>query len=47
MRITFRDMLTGQIRQVPISAVAHAEYGSTFSAIKRKDSTGRSPLAVT
>ncbi|MBK9534101.1 MAG: efflux RND transporter permease subunit [Flavobacteriales bacterium] len=37
MRITFRDMLTGQIRQVPISAVATAEYASTFSAIKRKD----------
>ncbi|MCB0764080.1 MAG: efflux RND transporter permease subunit, partial [Flavobacteriales bacterium] len=37
MRITFRDMLSGQIRQVPISAVAHEEYGSTFSAIKRKD----------
>ncbi|MCL4282293.1 MAG: efflux RND transporter permease subunit [Flavobacteriales bacterium] len=37
MRITFRDMLTGQIRQVPISAVAKAEYATTFSAIKRKD----------
>ena len=37
MRITFRDMLTGQIRQVPISAVAKEEYSTTFSAIKRKD----------
>jgi multidrug efflux pump subunit AcrB len=37
MRVTFRDMLNGQIRQVPISAVARAEYGTTFSAIKRKD----------
>ncbi|HNA33589.1 MAG TPA: efflux RND transporter permease subunit, partial [Flavobacteriales bacterium] len=37
MRITFRDMLTGQIRQVPISAVAKEEYRTTFSAIKRKD----------
>ncbi len=37
MRITFRDMLTGQIRQVPISAVAKEEYKTTFSAIKRKD----------
>lgn len=37
MRITFRDMLSGQIRQVPISAVATAERTSTFSAIKRKD----------
>ena len=37
MRITFRDMLTGQIRQVPISAVADESYTTTFSAIKRKD----------
>lgn len=37
MRVTFRDMLTGQIRQVPISAVATAERSSTFSAINRKD----------
>jgi len=37
MRITFRDMLTGQIRQVPISALAKEEYSTTFSAIKRKD----------
>lgn len=37
MKITFRDMLTGQIRQVPISAVAKEEYVTTFSAIKRKD----------
>lgn len=37
MRITFRDMLTGQIRQVPISSVAKEDYTTTFSAIKRKD----------
>ena len=37
MKVTFRDMLNGQIRQIPISAVAHAERTSTFSAIKRKD----------
>lgn len=37
MKITFRDMLTGQIRQVPISAVAKDEIGTTFSAIKRQD----------
>lgn len=37
MKITFRDMLTGQIRQVPISAVATAERSSSFSAIKHKD----------
>ncbi|MBS1546438.1 MAG: efflux RND transporter permease subunit [Bacteroidetes bacterium] len=37
MKVTFRDMLNGQIRQVPISAVATAGRTSTFSAIKRKD----------
>ena len=36
-RITFRDMLTGQIRQVPISAVATAKKSSTISAVKRID----------
>ncbi|HEX2616372.1 MAG TPA: efflux RND transporter permease subunit, partial [Flavobacteriales bacterium] len=37
MKITFRDMLNGQIRQVPISAVATAKTSTSFSAIKRKD----------
>ena len=37
MKITFRDMLSGQIRQVPISAVATEERGNAFSAIKRKE----------
>ena len=37
MNITFRDMLNGKIRQVPISAVAKEELSSTFSAIKRTD----------
>lgn len=37
MKVTFRDMLSGQIRQVPISAVATEERGNAFSAIKRKD----------
>ncbi len=37
MDITFRDMLNGKIRQVPISAVAKEELSSTFSAIKRTD----------
>jgi len=36
-RITFRNQSTGRIAQVPISAVAHAEKSSTFSAVKRKD----------
>ena len=38
-RITFRDMASGQIVQVPISSVATAEKTSTFSAVKRKDLT--------
>ncbi len=36
-RVTFRDQMTGKIRQVPISSVASAERTSTFSAVKRKD----------
>ena len=36
-RITFRDQMTGKIRQVPISAVAEAKLSSTFSAVKRRD----------
>lgn len=37
--ITFRDQTNGQIKQVPISAVASAEKTSTFSAVKRKNQT--------
>ena len=36
-KVTFRDQMTGKIRQVPISAVAGASKSSTFSAVKRKD----------
>lgn len=36
-RITFRNPSNGQIVQVPISAVADVEYGTTFGSIKRKD----------
>ena len=36
-RITFRDQMTGKIRQVPISAVATARKTSTYSAVKRKN----------
>jgi len=36
-KITFRDMASGQIAQVPISAVADIQYTSTYSAVKRKD----------
>ncbi|MBJ6107823.1 efflux RND transporter permease subunit [Hymenobacter sp. BT523] len=34
--LTFRDA-TGQVRQVPISAIADVSYGSTYGGIKRKD----------
>ncbi|MGB3590617.1 MAG: efflux RND transporter permease subunit [Nonlabens sp.] len=36
-RITFRDMATGQIKEIPVSAVTTQENVSGFSAIKRKN----------
>jgi multidrug efflux pump subunit AcrB len=36
-RVTFRDMATGQIKEVPVSAVTTQENVSGFSAIKRKN----------
>jgi multidrug efflux pump subunit AcrB len=36
-KITFRNQSDGKIVQVPISAVAHTETSSTFSAVKRKN----------
>lgn len=36
-KITFRNQSDGKIVQVPISAVAHSETSSTFSAVKRKN----------
>ncbi|MGB6267810.1 MAG: efflux RND transporter permease subunit, partial [Olleya sp.] len=36
-KITFRDQSSGQIKQVPISAIASTENSSTFSAVKRLD----------
>jgi multidrug efflux pump len=36
-RITFRDMLSGQMRQLPVSAVASPVKTTTFSAVKRKN----------
>ena len=36
-KITFRDMASGQIREIPISAVAKQNNSSGFSAIKHKD----------
>ncbi len=35
--LTFFDMHTGAVRQVPLSAVADVNYGSTYGGIKRKD----------
>ncbi len=36
-KITFRDMASGQIKEIPVSAVATYENTSGFSAIKHKD----------
>ena len=37
MRITFRDLNTGQVRRVPISSVAKIEYNTTYGGIQRKN----------
>jgi multidrug efflux pump len=37
MRITFRDMASGQIRQIPLSSVASIQYSTTYGGIKRKN----------
>jgi multidrug efflux pump subunit AcrB len=37
MKITFRDFNTGQIKQVPINAVANFDYTSTTGGVKRKN----------
>lgn len=37
MRVVFRDMATGAVKQIPISAVAKVDYTSTFGSVKRKD----------
>jgi multidrug efflux pump subunit AcrB len=37
MKITFRDFNTGQIKQVPISAIATFDYTNTSGGIKRKN----------
>lgn len=37
MRITFRDPATGQINQVPISAVVDFKNSSSYGSVKRKD----------
>ncbi len=35
-KITYRDMLTGQMKEVPISAVSHTTNSNSFSAIKHQ-----------
>jgi len=35
--ITFRNMATGKISQVPISAVTSIDYNSTYGTVKRRD----------
>ena len=36
LKITFREMSTGQVRQVPLSSVVKVSYNNTFGGIKRK-----------
>ena len=36
-KVIFRSQSDGQIKEVPISAVANATRSTTFSAVKRKD----------
>lgn len=36
-KVTFRDMTTGQIKQVPISAVADVTYTTGLGSVKRRD----------
>lgn len=36
-RITFRDMTTGKIKQVPISSVADISFTTSYGAVKRRD----------
>jgi multidrug efflux pump subunit AcrB len=36
-KITYRDMNSGQLRQIPISAVTRVDYRDTYGGIKRKN----------
>ncbi len=36
-KITYRDMLTGKMKEVPVSAIAHQKNSTGFSAIKHKN----------
>lgn len=37
LKITYRDMASGQMRQIPLSAFAKIEYSTTYSGVKRID----------
>ncbi len=37
LKITYRDMTTGLLRQIPLSAVAKVDYTNTYGGIKRKN----------
>ncbi|MHC2990698.1 copper transporter [Pontibacter sp. HJ8] len=37
MRITYRDMNSGLVRQIPLSSVATIDYGTSYGGVKRKD----------
>lgn len=36
-KVTFRDMTTGKIKQIPISSVADISFSSSYGAVKRRD----------
>ena len=37
LKITYRDMNTGLLRQIPLSSVAHVEYTDTYGGIHRQN----------
>ena len=37
MRITFRDMASGQVKSVPLSSLVDVDYTTTLGSVKRKD----------
>lgn len=37
LRITYRDMITGRLRSIPLSAVASVIYADSYASINRKD----------
>ncbi len=37
MKITYRDMANGQVRQIPLSSVAKIKYSNTYGGINRKN----------